>query len=70
VDITLQLDLPAVATPEQVGPVLGKTQAALAQDRNRKRGIPYIKVGSRIRYLRSDVEAYLLANRVNPGGAV
>jgi hypothetical protein len=42
---------------------LQKTVDALAQDRYRDRGIPYIRVGRRIRYLRADVARYLIANR-------
>ncbi|MEB4208753.1 helix-turn-helix domain-containing protein [Mycobacterium sp. 94-17] len=60
----LNLDLPEIATPAQVSAVVGKSQPALAQDRNRGRGIPYIRLGFRIRYLRTDVENYILGNRV------
>lgn len=65
--VTLNLGLPEVATPEQIAPVVGKSPAALAQDRNRGRGIPYVKLGCRIRYLRADVEEYLISNRVSTG---
>ena len=55
--------LPAVMNTEQLAPVLGMTPAALAQDRYRCGGIPYVKVGRRVRYLRADVCRYLIANR-------
>jgi hypothetical protein len=55
--------LPAVATAREVAPVMGTTEATLAQDRYRRRGIPYVKFGARVRYLRADVARYLAANR-------
>lgn len=69
VNTPLRLDLPDIATPAQVASVIGKSPAALAQDRNRGRGIPYVKLGGRIRYLRADVENYILDNRVPTAGA-
>jgi hypothetical protein len=60
-------DLPAIATPPQVAMVVQTSVDSLAQDRYRRRGIPYVKISGRVRYLRADVLAYLNANRV--GGA-
>nr|WP_232425857.1 helix-turn-helix domain-containing protein [Mycobacterium sp. JS623] len=49
---------------------MATTEAALAQDRYRRGGIPYVKFGRRVRYLRADVARYLAANRSdNPPGA-
>jgi hypothetical protein len=56
--------LPHVAKPEQVAAVVQTTVDALAQDRYRRRGIPWTKVAGRVRYLREDVLGYLAANRV------
>lgn len=56
-------DLPALATPAQVAEVMQTTVDSLAQDRYRRRGLPWIKVSGRIRYSRNDVLAYLSANR-------
>lgn len=56
--------LPPVAKAEQVSAVVQMSVDALAQDRYRRRGIPYVKIGGRIRYLREDVLAYLAANRI------
>lgn len=56
-------DLPPVATATQVARVVQTTPDALAQDRYRRRGIPFVKVGGRVRYLREDVIEYLTANR-------
>jgi hypothetical protein len=55
--------LPAIATPDDLAPVVKKSPAALAQDRYHRRGIPYVKYGRSVRYLRADVARYLLANR-------
>lgn len=55
--------LSPVMTGAQLAPVLGTTENALANDRYRKRGIPYIKYEKRVRYLRVDVARYLIANR-------
>jgi hypothetical protein len=55
--------LPPVATPVQVARVIQTTKASLAQDRYRRRGIPFTKVAGRVRYLRQDVLDYLAANR-------
>jgi hypothetical protein len=57
-------DLPAVATAAQVAAVLQTTVDALTQDRYRRRGLPWVKVGSRVRYLRSDVLKYLEDNKI------
>lgn len=59
--------LPHIAKAEQVAAVVQTSVDALAQDRYRRRGIPYVKISGRVRYLRADVLAYLAANRF--GGA-
>ncbi len=60
---------PAVIKPEELAPVMGTSVSGLAQDRYRRIGIPYVKFGRRVRYLRADVARYLAANRSNPPGA-
>ncbi|OBI02921.1 hypothetical protein [Mycobacterium scrofulaceum] len=54
--------LPAVMTAEELATGIRSSVGALAQDRHRNRGIPYIKLGRRIRYARNEVARYLLAN--------
>lgn len=56
--------LPHISKSEQVARIVQTTVDALAQDRYRGRGIPYVKIGGRVRYLREDVLAYLAANRI------
>jgi hypothetical protein len=62
-DDVLSNYLPPVATAEQVADILQTTPGALAQDRYLGRGVPFIKVGKRVRYLRADVMAYLEQHR-------
>ena len=54
---------PTIMTSEQLAPVLGLTVGGLANDRYRHVGIPFIKHGKRVRYLRADVARYLMAHR-------
>lgn len=56
-------DFPELLTPKQVAEILLVSEASLANDRYLNQGIPYIKVGKRVRYRRADVIAYLDANR-------
>ncbi|MFV8233701.1 DNA-binding protein [Mycolicibacterium fortuitum] len=62
-------ELPPVATAAQVATVVQTTVDALAQDRYRRRGIPYVKIAGRVRYLREDVLNYLTANRIGGDAA-
>jgi hypothetical protein len=56
-------DLPSIMTAAELAPAIRVTVGALSQDRFQKRGIPYIRMGSRsIRYVRADVARYLAAN--------
>jgi hypothetical protein len=64
--------LPPVATPKHLAKFLHTTEQSLAQDRYLRRGVPFTRVGRRIRYLREDVLAYLEQNRcqrTDPRGA-
>jgi hypothetical protein len=56
--------LPPVSTGKHVAAVIGTTEGALAQDRYQHKGIPYTRIGKRVRYLRADVIAFLASNRV------
>jgi hypothetical protein len=59
---------PPIMTATQLGPVIALSEGALAQDRYRGDGIPFIKIGRRVRYLRADVARYLIANRTTRTG--
>ncbi len=58
-------ELPAVMTPSDVAALVQTTENSLAQERYLGRGIPFVKFGRRVRYLRDDVLNYLTANRVH-----
>ncbi|BCZ24846.1 helix-turn-helix domain-containing protein [Mycobacterium senriense] len=58
-------DLPEVMTSAELAKFMRTTPASLAQDRYLGRGVPFVRFGERrVRYLRSDVLAYLAANRM------
>lgn len=58
-------ELPPIMTAQQLAALLGMTVDALSQDRvGGNPIIPYVKLGRRVRYLRSDLIRYLLANRI------
>jgi hypothetical protein len=56
--------LPPVSTSKHVAAVIGTSEADLSQERYQHKGIPYTKIGRRVRYLRSDVIEFLAANRI------
>ncbi len=68
-DLVPLADLPAVSKAEQVAAVLDTTVDALSQDRYRRRGLPYVKIGGRVRYLREDVLKFLADNRIGGDAA-
>lgn len=62
----------ATAAPEyldekQTAVKVGVKPVSLRGDRHRGVGLPYVRIGHRIRYRLSDIEAYLAANTVVPG---
>jgi hypothetical protein len=60
--------LPPMMTAVELAQAIRSSEGALAQDRYRNRGVPYIKMGRRIRYVRADVARYLAANRATTIG--
>lgn len=57
------ISLPEVIKPRDLAKFIGTTEGALAQDRYLGRGIPYMKIGRRVRYSKLDVIEYLNAAR-------
>ena len=55
--------------PEAAGAHVGVTAGALAKWRHAGTGPAYIRVGGRILYKATDLDAYLEARRVNPSTA-
>jgi hypothetical protein len=54
---------------KKVAQLFGTSQERLANDRHLGRGLPYVKFGRSIYYMRSDIIAYLAANRHDPAQA-
>lgn len=53
-------------TEERTAAQLDITPGSLRQDRHRGIGLPYVRLGRRVRYRAADVAAYLAANTVMP----
>ncbi|MCB0931643.1 MAG: DNA-binding protein [Mycobacterium sp.] len=60
----MEEELPAIFTAKVLASFLDTSEASLAQDRYLHRGVPFTRVGRRVRYLREDVLKYLADNRV------
>lgn len=57
--------LPPMIKPPELAELIHSTTDVLAQNRHLGRGIPWISVGRRILYAKSDVIAFFEANRVD-----
>ena len=57
--------LPAIMTTSELAVALGMSSDALSQDRYRTdgKGIPFTRIGRRVRYLKPDVVSYLVNHR-------
>ncbi|MDZ4235259.1 MAG: helix-turn-helix domain-containing protein [Dietzia sp.] len=55
-------DLPALLTTAEVATFIRASKQSLDQDRYLGRGMPYVRIGRKIRYRREDVLNYLTAN--------
>lgn len=62
-------DLPEVMTTKQLAALLSVGTAKLDEDRYLNRGIPYVRIGRSIRYLKADVLKFFEDNRIRTGGA-
>jgi hypothetical protein len=51
---------------KEVSELTGRAEQSLANDRTARRGMPYIKFGKSVKYLFSDVLAYIKARRIDP----
>ncbi len=59
---------PAALPTREAAEYLGLGTQTLCNDRvTRALGIPYVRIGRRICYLRKDLDAFLEARRVDPG---
>ena len=64
--MTVTTELPTLLTAAEVAKKLRVPEESLAQDRFYRRGLPYLKIGSKIRYDQAVVAEYLRANTVTP----
>ena len=55
-------ELPALMTTAEVAGFIRASKQSLDQDRYLGRGLPYVRIGRKIRYRREDVLKYLDAN--------
>lgn len=67
--MTVTAESPVLLKPADAAKLLLTSANSLAQDRFHGRGVPYIKLGSRILYDRDVIIEYLRANTVAPGTA-
>ena len=56
--------LPAIIPPPLLAEFLHTTKGRLAQDRYLGRGVPYVKFGKNVRYMKADLLKYLQSNRI------
>ena len=56
-------------TPKEVAEIRRRTEAALAHERKRGDGPPYVHDGRRVLYPADELERWLEDNLVRPGGA-
>lgn len=61
--------LPALMTTAEVADFVRASKESLNQDRYLRRGMPYVRIGRKIRYRREDVLRYLEANTFQVGAA-
>ena len=60
-------ELPKFLKCKEVAEWLGISEQALAQDRFRGDGIPFVRIGARVRYRLADLHEYVEKNTVVPG---
>lgn len=58
--------VPVLLTEKQVEAATGVPVASLKTDRCRGVGMPYVKLGRRVRYRADDLAEYIAANTVEP----
>ena len=61
--------LPALMTTAEVADFIRASKQSLDQDRYLGRGLPYVRIGRKIRYRKEDVLEYLDANTISGGAA-
>jgi hypothetical protein len=62
--IPLTTENPEILTPDEVVSYLSLPSLAALYQLNARKKIPHIKWGRRVRYLKSEIDSFLLAHRV------
>jgi hypothetical protein len=62
--------VPVLLTETQVSEATGLSMASLRTERCRGTGMPYVKIGRRVRYRVDVVAAYIESHTVTPGSDV
>ena len=57
--MTIQINEMALLSEKEVQEIYKLNARTLQRDRVLGRGIPYVKIGRRVRYKRSDIEKYI-----------
>lgn len=60
---------PQAVDEHRAAAILHKSVQTLRNDRHLRKGVPYVKMGRSVRYLISDIEAYLQKHRIDPEAA-
>jgi hypothetical protein len=61
-----QNTIPQILNEHEAASILGLAVQTMRNARHARAGCPYIKIGRSVRYLLSDVEDYLMKNRIEP----
>ena len=67
--MTVATELPTLLTEDELAKKLGIPKTSLQQDRFYRKGLPYLKIGKKIRYDAAVVADYLESCRVPAGSA-
>jgi len=59
-------EMPILLTTKDVSRVTGRAIQTLINDRHTGKGLPYIKIGASVRYLKEDIENHIKRNRIVP----
>ncbi|MGD9107423.1 MAG: helix-turn-helix domain-containing protein [Desulfobacterales bacterium] len=59
--------IPVYIDEHKVSEITGRALPTLRNDRHRRRGIPYCKIGRSVRYSLSDVIEYVESHKIIPG---
>jgi len=62
--MTIQINEMALLSEKEVQEIYKLNARTLQRDRVLGRGIPYVKIGRRVRYKRSDIEKYIKRHTV------